>query len=507
MNIFQAIGEVASSVLSAAGDAIETAVNVVTDVVEDIVHAVADGINTVLDGAQDWLAMNAPYWLTAIANVLLGLVKGFVSMAREWTAIVIDMVRNTGRLLGALLALDMSGALRALLDLLINIGEHTVWLLRTFTLAPQIAATAGYFERDRDRNFIRDLIEQEFDRATADAILERLGWGTTQFGLRMPVDVRLMAADSDRFPLAEMHRRGELDLYTMAGLLSTDSLRVLHERTSVVHLDEDGNEMWYRPVTRWDVSRLLEGASDAPRLRAYAMTNSAAGEAMRFAKEHYRTLCLDLQFDPTERFSRFQHFPVQDCTTEDEFLFYSDADGSDDRTASHEGARWFADHTDQDGSLKMDHRVLGVGIFAFRRRGLNGRVYGRELLRSSRVGAPCRSESTLDTCISNVQRVSQDHDRAPANIPPDTPTGSGCTWRDTYPPYFSKVVLAHEIGHWFGLCHAGHDGVQHIMFSRVEHHPLSWDSWRLWLHGGPTFNHKDLEHTWRFIVKRLPHIL
>jgi hypothetical protein len=32
--------------------------------------------------------------------------------------------------------------------------------------------------------------------------------------------------------------------------------------------------------------------------------------------------------------------------------------------------------------------------------------------------------------------------------------------------YFSKIVMAHELGH-FGLCHINHSGVQNIMFSTV----------------------------------------
>ncbi len=485
----------------------ETLFDVVTEVAEDVVDAVADGIIGVLDGAQEFLATNAPYWVTAILNVPLGIIKGNIDWLRDWTKVTINNLRTVGRFLGALLALDISGMLRALVDLVIGLGELIALGIRLITLAPFIAGVAGYYERDRDRNFIRELILSEFDSARAAEILERLGWGSTHFGLRLPVDVRMLAADTDSFSLDDMHRRRELDLYTMAGLLSVDSFRFGHERTRVTHVHPDGRDNWLRPVTRWDISHYLEGASDAPRLRAYAMTNWAAGQGMRFAKEHYRTLCVDLRFQPSEWFARFQTFPMQECLTEDEFLFYSNDDRDLDRRASHDGALWFAEKTDQNGSEKMDHKALAIGVFAFRRRGLNGRAYGRHLKRSIDPSSPCGPGDTTDGCITDILRRSDDHSNRPSTLPDDTPTGSGCTWRDTYPPYFSKVVLAHEIGHWFGLCHAGHEGVQHIMFSRVEHDPLSWDSWRLWLHGGPTFNKQDLEHTWRFIVERMPHVL
>jgi len=87
--------------------------------------------------------------------------------------------------------------------------------------------------------------------------------------------------------------------------------------------------------------------------------------------------------------------------------------------------------------------------------------------------------------------------------------GSGCAWRDPYPPYFSKYVLAHELGHYFGLAHPGHPGVEDIMFSNKAPGASIVDanSWRLWLHGDPCFNETDVEDTWRFIVKKLPHVL
>jgi len=37
--------------------------------------------------------------------------------------------------------------------------------------------------------------------------------------------------------------------------------------------------------------------------------------------------------------------------------------------------------------------------------------------------------------------------------------------RKVYPGYFSKMVMAHEMEHYFGLCHINHNGVQNIMFS------------------------------------------
>ncbi|MDQ3661559.1 MAG: hypothetical protein M3454_10960 [Actinomycetota bacterium] len=75
---------------------------------------------------------------------------------------------------------------------------------------------------------------------------------------------------------------------------------------------------------------------------------------------------------------------------------------------------------------------------------------------------------------------------------PSTPCGRGILHRDTYPPYFSKFVLAHEIGHHFGLAHAGHDGLQNIMFATSTQDWLDSGLWKLWSQGEPDFQPEDV---------------
>jgi hypothetical protein len=79
------------------------------------------------------------------------------------------------------------------------------------------------------------------------------------------------------------------------------------------------------------------------------------------------------------------------------------------------------------------------------------------------------------------------------------------------------LVLAHELGHYFGLAHAGHSGFDKIMISaegtaifssawfRIVLGSDTW--WRAWLYGDAVFTEEDVENTWRFIVKKMPHVL
>jgi hypothetical protein len=65
------------------------------------------------------------------------------------------------------------------------------------------------------------------------------------------------------------------------------------------------------------------------------------------------------------------------------------------------------------------------------------------------------------------------------------------------------------LAHYFGLAHAGHNGFDKIMISKADG-SLVWGSdswWRVWLYGDAVFTEEDVEQTWRFIVKKMPHVL
>lgn len=167
---------------------------------------------------------------------------------------------------------------------------------------------------------------------------------------------------------------------------------------------------------------------------------------------------------------------------------------------------------EQDGHTEQDGTPLCIGIFGYVD-GKNGLATGRRIKRSQDDPTACDADDNTDECITDITRrlsdfdISLDSNDDGVDDLKDEACGCGCTWRDTYPPYFSRLVLAHELGHYFGLTHAGHDGVHNIMFSKDENQYLGGGSWRLWMHGDPNFVEEDVEHAWRFIVKKMPHVL
>lgn len=78
---------------------------------------------------------------------------------------------------------------------------------------------------------------------------------------------------------------------------------------------------------------------------------------------------------------------------------------------------------------------------------------------------------------------------------------SGATFKDRIPDFVWKYVPIHEIGHYFGLCHA--DGLDRIMFKPKE---KLWWSWSLlpeyiYLSGEPKFTLDEAKKAWDYIVE------
>jgi hypothetical protein len=94
------------------------------------------------------------------------------------------------------------------------------------------------------------------------------------------------------------------------------------------------------------------------------------------------------------------------------------------------------------------------------------------------------------------------------NFSPSFPV-SGLIHRDRRPPEFMKYVMIHECGHYFSLEHAGHDGLDKIMWSPVQN---SWWSWNLILEfllwsGEPRFTLDDGKQVWDYLIDTIPFCL
>ncbi len=468
--------DAAGAAVGVVGDAVETVVDAVVDTADEVVETAAELTMAGLDRTRDAIAAFSPA-LGAVANLVLGIAKGAVQVVKDVVRVALDAVRNAGRFVNALLHFDLAGMLDALLNVLINVGEVVAIVVRLVTGGYFAGPVSDYYMRDRAIATIQGMINAEFGK-DAPAILEKLGFGTAYFRLPITCQVRVMRADSATFPFAALHNAGTLDLFALAGLLSTSSFPIFKARTRVVMVDAAGADMWWRPITRPDIKAFLASGGASSRLRCYALEPRGVGKAMRTAHNKYKKLCIDLSFDASFHFPSWQSYATQPCSTAADFSVV-------DPTA------WFGANTPRDGSLNQDGTPLSVTVFNISG-GFRGIVAGRDIKREVVDDNGCPADSTDDGCITDIVRTG----------------GTGVLWRDAYPPWFGQFVMAHELGHYFGLAHAGHDGVENIMFSLPEGNAIAGGgSWRLWSHGEPVFVEQDVEHAWRFIIKRMRHVL
>lgn len=503
MGWLEDLGNAAASGLSAAGDLVEAVVETVTETAQSGVDAVEDVVDNVGTGVRDWVSTNTDPALTGLTNVVFGVGGGVLDFAFDAVGIGLELTSDVGHLAADGLRLNLPGVLADLANIGIGTGEAAVAAGRFVTGGYFAGSTMANFERDRGLAFIQRLVLDEFGDKRGAEILDRLGFGSVRIGLRLPVDYRVLRMDSAVYPLAADHNAGVFDLFALAGLLSGDSFRIARERTRVVIVDTTGSELWYLPVGRSVIQSFLDTGS--PRLRVYALQNYAASRAMRFARHKLRNLFVLVDFGPIETFSRFQAAAVIDITSAEEFRLH----GLD---RYYELGRFVAARTAQDGDTVDDFRATAIGAFGFSGGGTNGIAAGVRIHRSNSAAAACGPDDTSVACITEIRRSEADYDdgddpRGAFTGDPQTPCGRAVVHRDTFPPYFSKIVLAHELGHHLGLAHAGHDGVQNIMFTIEGQDVLDGGLWRLWSQGEPDFQPRDLEDVWRFLVHRLPHVL
>ena len=194
--------EAVGSAVGWVGDAAEAVVDTATEVAEEVTESASDAADSGLDALRDGAASAGPA-LGAVANVVLGVVKGAVHAVADLAAIAFDVVRNVGKLVSDVLHLNLADIIADLGNIGINVLQLMVWGVRLVTCAYFGKEVSDYFMRDRALTFNRTLIIDEFGKKDGENILRKLGSGSLHFGLPIAASARIMVADSNSFPLRE----------------------------------------------------------------------------------------------------------------------------------------------------------------------------------------------------------------------------------------------------------------------------------------------------------------
>jgi hypothetical protein len=210
---------------------------------------------------------------------------------------------------------------------------------------------------------------------------------------------------------------------------------------------------------------------DAPNLRIYAQTASEVRDRIQFATKH----CNGMGIRPTWNhfITVLQRTPLvtHSITLESEFNLiclrdFLDTDGNvaveiDDlgQFLNDTGLKDLTEDETNITSITQFH-VLAQVFVADDNLVSSDDFFGDTAGRDIEEGDPaegCQTANRTAQCCILVKLADEQRQQL----------GSGVGMRNVYPGFFSKMVMAQEMGHYFGLCHINHNGVQNIMFSNA----------------------------------------
>lgn len=486
MGFWSDVGNAVSSTVSTVGDVVEDVVDGVTDTVQDAVDGGIDGLQGAIGLGQGWLCRHAGSVGCGVGNVLGGLVDGGLTWAQDVVDIGANIARDSVGIAGSVLRLDLPGVIDEAGDLVLDVLNGGVTGVRFGFGGYFVGGIVDAFEREELRRFVSALLDERFagepDRlATAR---DRIGLDNGRVQLPLTGRSMVFCLDSAIVPLADWHERGLIDLYAMAGLLSFDSFSVVRAQTAVTLVGPDGTDTAF-PVGRLQISRFLESGGQGWRLRVYALSRPALARHLATATRTCRELGVRIEWTDDPSFAWFREFARYDVQDEEEFrMSFGGARGL---------ATWTVRRELRTGDPAEDCTVLALATFAVPVADL-GLTFGR-VIDEGPDAAGCATPGRTDSCCITVDRAA----------------GSGLVYQEKWPQTILGYVLPHEIGHYLGLCHFGHDGVQNVMYTRAAEAGLDtvgWSTlWGYYRSREPRFTLVDAKNSWRFLADQMPHCL
>lgn len=369
-----------------------------------------------------------------------------VRVGREALDFVYDLVDNAWDVIGGALRLNWCQFVAGWA----GIGADIAKLI---ALALGIPAGLGGGVRDAMKQHeLEEIVETAIQRVTDDeqrreAMRDKVRLGSCPFGLRftvLPYRFYLNSRSRD-LDLRALHKEGVINLFGAAGFASDCNGDVINRpRGEVVYAGTRS------PVSYSDLKLYLDDGPDAvAEFHVFTITERVFLRDLNLAKRKAYSIAIELYWG-----SLLEH----EITARDPELIVPDTDATIPALFMRLGR----------GGLGDDLcAVPTAAVFRYRK--------------PTRVGY------------------------ASAFRPPTQTGASGVSFRDRLPEFLFRWVLIHELGHYFGLDHEGHDGVHHIMWTPAETEGLEWwtgeTTAELFLSGlEPQFTRDDAFRVWNWIT-------
>jgi hypothetical protein len=483
--------------VSDAGNAVVSVVEGVGDAVEGAGHAIANAVRDIENGfgwvprglgwVNEWVCTHGGSAACRIGNIVLGGLGGVFKGIGDLVGKVADIFDHLGGFLGAVLRFDFADALAQLGLIVWDVVELYVDVVRFLALGTIFGGIVDAWNAENLRRFVVQLLSETFgdDPPRLERIRQHLGLDGTGWGLPLQATHRVFRLDSANVPLFQWHRDGTIDLFAMAHVLSFDSFPIGRRRTTVRVVSQEGTVFSSIPATRLSIANYLESEGKDVRLQVFALNNKAITELTQVATRKHARIGIKLSWN-VDGLGALDVPPAHDITTPDEFTIDQEAFGT-----------YLGDRGYRQGTREEQCEALAFTAFFMKAK--LGNTVGRNIDDGANV-APC-PPGRDDHCCNTVIVASTPNQRV---------RGSGCIYHDQYPTGIFRYVLAHELGHYVGLCHYGHGGFQNIMFTPNPKAGLSYTSWGLskfYLHNEPELTLDDGKNAWRFVVGEMPRCL
>ncbi|WP_328995982.1 hypothetical protein OG394_15105 [Kribbella sp. NBC_01245] len=346
--------------------------------------------------------------------------------------------------------------------------------------------SARHWERNRLRQFVSDLIDRTYadDIRQRDAARRAAGIDRSPWGIRVKASHHLLSFDTYDFDtdLRELLRARGVDLLGLGGFRYPSNPKDFPEAMVQRLRGPEYSPAIGDRASREEIESYL--ATGAPDLRILSMHPKYAARSMRYASRIAKDVGVLIQWSDTE-LNRLQVSAVSN----DFPMFWF-------------GGREHADFLDnnefKDG---CDLAAFGV-LFPFLSghpptnwRESSGAVRGVTLgLNIVDPSNSCQTADRDDNCCVTA-RVDERGAVRQASV--------SYLWpRNATAAATGRFTLAHEVGHWLGLCHEGHKYVTDIMYTKRRYSP-----WRtlgrlpvVFSRGleRPRFRGSDGRNVWRF---------
>jgi hypothetical protein len=457
------------------------------EVVGDALKEGADAVEDIGDGAGSWIAdelcatgndvlCGAGSVMGGLVSGELGFVGGIIRAGDQiWiagTSAIGDSLQGRWRdALDDFEALVLAGAVLGV--------ELPGWLLGP------IDESIRHWQRNQLRKFVSGLIDTKYRDVPSQRAAVRTATGVDNrpWGMEVSATHRLLAFDSFNLPLDALHDNGVINLYDLAGIEYEKRKNQPEARVLAAHGPNlDPTNL----AGRDDIDSYLN--TGTPGLKILAMSPKNAARSTPYATR----ICEDVGILIDWRDTEFAELTV------------TSLDGDSPRfpviwTTGTAQGEFLIGEGFRDGTLATECTIAAFGtldivVGSTRYRGLTS---GLDIIDNP---TSCETPERDDACCVTIQPRNQQQG-VEGGV-----RGSSVAYlwpRNGAALATNRFILAHEIGHWLGLCHEGHRRFTEIMYTAERYSvfkaPLTFTILSRSAQR-PRFTGKDGQNLWRSIL-------